>query len=174
MTHDDFMKEALALAEKAFSDGEFPVGCVIADQNRVVARGSRRRSAGPMARDAAAGCSASTPQRAVDDFISARIAGNDERGLLYGTGRFLRDATGDDRGLAHAARLRQGTVVAEVVVGEDRHPLRAGVETVEWARAREDISGVAAHGLPPGEREHIPLPPLPGGPPEPCAECPTS
>jgi hypothetical protein len=52
--------------------------------------------------------------------------------------------------LANAARLRQGTVVAEVVVGEERHPLRAGVETVEWARVREDISGVAAHGLPPG------------------------
>jgi hypothetical protein len=28
---------------------------------------------------AASGCSASTPQRAVGDFISARIAGNDER-----------------------------------------------------------------------------------------------
>jgi len=51
MTHDDFMKEALALAEKAFSDGEFPVGCVIADQTRVVAKGSRWRSAGPMANE---------------------------------------------------------------------------------------------------------------------------
>jgi hypothetical protein len=50
--------------------------------------------------------------------------------------------------LANAARLPQGTVVAEVVVGDARHPLRAGVETVEWAWARDDVARVAAHGLP--------------------------
>lgn len=36
-----FMAAALALAEQAMDHGEFPVGCVIADDSRVVARGYR-------------------------------------------------------------------------------------------------------------------------------------
>ena len=46
MTHEYFMNQALAQAEKAFSAGEFPVGCVIADGEAVVAEGCRRNSAG--------------------------------------------------------------------------------------------------------------------------------
>jgi tRNA(adenine34) deaminase len=41
-----FMGEALALAERALSAGEFPVGCVMACGGRVVTRGGRRGSAG--------------------------------------------------------------------------------------------------------------------------------
>ena len=41
MNHEHFMKEALALAEKALSDGEFPVGCVIVAESKVIASGSR-------------------------------------------------------------------------------------------------------------------------------------
>jgi len=51
MTHDDFMKEALAQAENAFSAGEFSVGCVLAAQNAVVATGFRQRSSGPRANE---------------------------------------------------------------------------------------------------------------------------
>lgn len=36
-----FMTEALGLAQTALADGEFPVGCVIADSDTVVARGYR-------------------------------------------------------------------------------------------------------------------------------------
>ena len=36
------MKKALMLAEKALSAGEFPVGCVLVYENRVIAKGSRR------------------------------------------------------------------------------------------------------------------------------------
>lgn len=36
-----FMEEALVLARAALADGEFPVGCVIADGGTVVARGHR-------------------------------------------------------------------------------------------------------------------------------------
>jgi tRNA(adenine34) deaminase len=36
-----FMTEALDLATRALADGEFPVGCVIADGHTVVARGYR-------------------------------------------------------------------------------------------------------------------------------------
>ncbi len=55
-----------------------------------------------------------------------------------------------DTSLANAARVRQGTVVAEVVAGRERTPLRAGVETVEWALARADVARVAAHRVPDG------------------------
>jgi tRNA(Arg) A34 adenosine deaminase TadA len=36
-----FMTEALGLAQTALVEGEFPVGCVIATNDRVVARGYR-------------------------------------------------------------------------------------------------------------------------------------
>jgi tRNA(adenine34) deaminase len=41
-----FMEMALDEAKQAFSAGEFPVGCVIADGHFVLARGSRKGSAG--------------------------------------------------------------------------------------------------------------------------------
>jgi tRNA(adenine34) deaminase len=41
-----FMEMALAQAQEAFSEGEFPVGCVIADGDAVVAQGYRKGSAG--------------------------------------------------------------------------------------------------------------------------------
>ena len=40
-----FMGEALALAEQALAEGEFPVGCVMACDGRVVSHGARRGSA---------------------------------------------------------------------------------------------------------------------------------
>ncbi len=40
-----FMTEALGLAQMALADGEFPVGCVIADGDSVVARGHRTGTA---------------------------------------------------------------------------------------------------------------------------------
>ncbi len=45
--HPFFMKAALAQAEAALARGEFPVGCVIADGLRIVAKGSRQGSTGP-------------------------------------------------------------------------------------------------------------------------------
>lgn len=46
MSDEYFMKKALALAEKAFVSGDFPVGCVIANQTDVIAEGLRQCSAG--------------------------------------------------------------------------------------------------------------------------------
>ena len=47
-TDTQMMIEALALARQALSDGEFPVGCVIAAGDTIVARGSRTgTSTGP-------------------------------------------------------------------------------------------------------------------------------
>ncbi len=42
MTHEDFMEKALAEAYLAYSRGEFPVGCIIVHENRVVASGARQ------------------------------------------------------------------------------------------------------------------------------------
>jgi tRNA(adenine34) deaminase len=39
---DDFMREALALAERAAQAGEVPVGAVVVSEGRVVGRGSNR------------------------------------------------------------------------------------------------------------------------------------
>jgi len=39
----DFMKEALAEANKAFAIGEVPVGCVIVREGKIIARGYNRR-----------------------------------------------------------------------------------------------------------------------------------
>ena len=40
-----FMRAALDMAQTALADGEFPVGCVIADGDTVVARGRRKGTA---------------------------------------------------------------------------------------------------------------------------------
>lgn len=45
MTDEVFMGQALRLAAEALEIGEFPVGCVLVYENRVVATGARRRSA---------------------------------------------------------------------------------------------------------------------------------
>ena len=42
MGHRFFMKKALGLAEQALSEGEFPVGCVMAYQGEILVTGSRR------------------------------------------------------------------------------------------------------------------------------------
>ena len=42
-TDEEFMREALALAQKAADEGEVPVGCVIVDGERIVGRGRNRR-----------------------------------------------------------------------------------------------------------------------------------
>ena len=46
MDHEFFMREALKEAEKALLSNEFPVGCVMVYENRVVASGSRIHSKG--------------------------------------------------------------------------------------------------------------------------------
>lgn len=46
MTHEDYMREALALAEEAAAAGEVPVGCVIVWDGAVVGRGRNRREEG--------------------------------------------------------------------------------------------------------------------------------
>ncbi|RJP81591.1 MAG: nucleoside deaminase [Desulfobacteraceae bacterium] len=46
MQKEYFMEIAITQAEAALSKGEFPVGCVIADQREVIATGARQGSAG--------------------------------------------------------------------------------------------------------------------------------
>ena len=43
MEHDDYMREALALAREAAAQGEVPVGCVIVRGGEIVGRGRNRR-----------------------------------------------------------------------------------------------------------------------------------
>ncbi len=43
---DYFMEKALALAEKALFEGEFPVGCIIVYKNEIIATGSRTGTSG--------------------------------------------------------------------------------------------------------------------------------
>jgi tRNA(adenine34) deaminase len=43
MTHEDYMKEALYLAQEAGAAGDVPVGCVIVRNGEIVARGRNRR-----------------------------------------------------------------------------------------------------------------------------------
>ena len=43
MTHEDYMKEALALAREAAAHGEVPVGCVIVRDGKIIGRGRNRR-----------------------------------------------------------------------------------------------------------------------------------
>ena len=43
MTHEDYMRQALALAEEAAAAGEVPVGCVIVKDGAIIGRGRNRR-----------------------------------------------------------------------------------------------------------------------------------
>ena len=43
MEHEDYMKEALALAREAAEHGEVPVGCVVVRGGEIVGRGRNRR-----------------------------------------------------------------------------------------------------------------------------------
>ncbi|SBW12585.1 tRNA-specific adenosine deaminase [uncultured Eubacteriales bacterium] len=43
MTHEDYMREALALAQEAMDAGEVPVGCVVVWDGEIVGRGRNRR-----------------------------------------------------------------------------------------------------------------------------------
>ena len=43
MTDEEYMKKALKQAEKAFSLGEVPIGCVIVHEDKIIARGYNRR-----------------------------------------------------------------------------------------------------------------------------------
>ena len=43
MEHEDYMREALALAAEAARSGEVPVGCVIVRDGEIVGRGRNRR-----------------------------------------------------------------------------------------------------------------------------------
>lgn len=45
MSHEAFMREALALAREAGNEGEVPVGCVIVWDGEIVGRGRNRREA---------------------------------------------------------------------------------------------------------------------------------
>ena len=44
--YEHFMKKALEQAQNALDAGEFPVGCVLVHQNRVLATGARKGTAG--------------------------------------------------------------------------------------------------------------------------------
>ena len=46
-THETFMKEALMEAGKALIAGEFPVGCVMVHDGKIVSRGRRTNSRPP-------------------------------------------------------------------------------------------------------------------------------
>lgn len=43
MNHEEYMRQALALARQALDEGEVPVGCVIVQNGRVVGCGRNRR-----------------------------------------------------------------------------------------------------------------------------------
>ena len=43
MRDEEFMREALLLAQEAAAEGEVPVGCVITDGDKIVGRGRNRR-----------------------------------------------------------------------------------------------------------------------------------
>ena len=43
MTHEDYMRQALLLAQEAYDAGEVPVGCVIVKDGQIVGRGRNRR-----------------------------------------------------------------------------------------------------------------------------------
>jgi len=45
MNHEHFMREALALAEAALKEGEFPVGSVLVYKNKILATGARKGTA---------------------------------------------------------------------------------------------------------------------------------
>lgn len=51
-------------------------------------------------------------------------------------------------GLANAATLREGAVVAFVEIAGTRLPVRAGAEAAEWAHERADVAAVVGHSLP--------------------------
>jgi len=51
MNYKYFMKKALEQAEKALSRGEFPVGCVLVCQDRVIVTGARTGTAGGSANE---------------------------------------------------------------------------------------------------------------------------
>jgi len=51
MNYNYFMEKALDLAQKALSAGEFPVGCVIVHQDKIVATGSRTGTSGTSANE---------------------------------------------------------------------------------------------------------------------------
>lgn len=46
MTHEDYMRQALALAAQAGADGDVPVGCVIVKEGQVIGAGRNRRQVG--------------------------------------------------------------------------------------------------------------------------------
>ena len=43
VTHEDYMRQALALARQAMDEGEVPVGCVVVRDGEIVGRGRNRR-----------------------------------------------------------------------------------------------------------------------------------
>ena len=46
MEREEYMRQALALAEEAMAEGEVPVGCVIVRDGQIVGRGRNRRETG--------------------------------------------------------------------------------------------------------------------------------
>ena len=43
MDHEEYMRQAIALARQAAAEGDVPVGCVIVKEGRVIGRGRNRR-----------------------------------------------------------------------------------------------------------------------------------
>lgn len=50
--------------------------------------------------------------------------------------------------LDHAGHIDQGTVVARIRANGSSLPVRAGIETAEWAHERPDVRSSVRHGLP--------------------------
>ncbi len=50
MDHSKYMGKALALAQSALENGEFPVGCVLVYQGQIIATGTRTGTSGPTLR----------------------------------------------------------------------------------------------------------------------------
>lgn len=51
MNHEFYMHHALRLARKALAAGDFPVGCAMVYEDRVIAEGFRKNSKGPAANE---------------------------------------------------------------------------------------------------------------------------
>ena len=49
--HEEYMQEALRLARQALALGEFPVGCVMVHEDRIISRGRRTNSIPPTANE---------------------------------------------------------------------------------------------------------------------------
>ena len=82
MDYEHFMKSALAEAEKAFAAGEFPVGCVLVNDQRIIASGSRIGTAGAGKNETLVGPELLTPAEASSALAIDAFAFSEDQGML--------------------------------------------------------------------------------------------